>query len=176
MTLFSQPMKRRIMYSVLRYPWVWLSFLSFWTIRFNTSHWEWHSKMTMRDLILILEYIQETEVWFLGQEDPLEKGKAAYSIMLAWRIPWIEEPGGLQSKGSQRVRHDRATNTHIKGVRIRQLWATFAFFTSPSWNGAQYGLQSHIWEPTSFISSPVIKVAGDISTQLCPHSEEVTSR
>ena len=42
----------------------------------------------------------------LGQEDPLEEGVAAHSGILAWRIPWTEEPGGLESKGSRRVRHD----------------------------------------------------------------------
>ena len=42
----------------------------------------------------------------LGQEDPLEKGMATHSSIIAWRIPWTEEPGGLQSIGSQRVEHD----------------------------------------------------------------------
>jgi len=42
----------------------------------------------------------------LGWEDPLEKEMAAHSSILAWRIPWTEEPGGLQSMGLQRVRHD----------------------------------------------------------------------
>ena len=42
----------------------------------------------------------------LGQEDLLEEGMATHSNILAWRIPWTEEPGGLQSKGQQRVRHD----------------------------------------------------------------------
>ena len=42
----------------------------------------------------------------LGQEDPLEKEMATYSSILAWKIPWMEEPGGLQSTGSQRVGHD----------------------------------------------------------------------
>ena len=41
-----------------------------------------------------------------GQEDPLEEGMATHSSIPAWRIPWTEEPGGLQSIGSQRVRHD----------------------------------------------------------------------
>ena len=50
--------------------------------------------------------MQESQVQSLGQEDPLEKGMATYSSMLAWRIPWTEEPGGLQSMGSQRVRYD----------------------------------------------------------------------
>ena len=49
-----------------------------------------------------LPAMQETQVRFLGQEDPLEKGMATYSSTLAWRIPWTEEPGGLQSTRSQR--------------------------------------------------------------------------
>ena len=49
---------------------------------------------------------QETWVQSLGQEDPLEKEMATHSSILAWEIPWIEEPGGLQSTGSQRVGHD----------------------------------------------------------------------
>ena len=48
----------------------------------------------------------ETQVQSLGREDPLEKEMATYSSILAWRTPWIEEPGGLQSMGSQRVGHD----------------------------------------------------------------------
>ena len=49
---------------------------------------------------------QESWVRSLGQEDPLEKGMAIHSSTLAWRIPWTEKPGGLQSMGSQRVGHD----------------------------------------------------------------------
>ena len=44
----------------------------------------------------------------LGQEDPLEEGTATHSSILAWRIPWIEEPGGLWPTGTQRVGHDRS--------------------------------------------------------------------
>ena len=58
-----------------------------------------------------LSAVQETWVQSLVQEDPLEKGMATYSSILAWRIPWTEEPGRLQSMGLQRVGHDRATNT-----------------------------------------------------------------
>ena len=47
--------------------------------------------------------VRETWVQSLGWEDPLQKGKATHSSVLAWRIPWTEEPGGLQSTGSQRV-------------------------------------------------------------------------
>ena len=50
--------------------------------------------------------MQETWVQFLGREEPLGKGMATHSSSLAWRIPWTEEPGELQSTGSQRARHD----------------------------------------------------------------------
>ena len=53
--------------------------------------------------------MQQMRVRSLGQEDPLEEGMATHSSILAWRIPWTEEPGGLQSMGSQRVRYDLAT-------------------------------------------------------------------
>ena len=51
-----------------------------------------------------LPTMQETQVKSLGQEDPLEKGLSNHFSILAWRIPWTEEPGGLQSVGSQKVR------------------------------------------------------------------------
>ena len=57
--------------------------------------------------------MQETRVWSLGRKDPLEKGMANHSSIIAWRIPWTEEPDGLQSVGLQRFRHDWVTNTHI---------------------------------------------------------------
>ena len=53
-----------------------------------------------------LPAMQETRVLSLGREDPLEKGMATHSSILAWKIPWKEEPGRLQSRGSQRVRHN----------------------------------------------------------------------
>ena len=53
-----------------------------------------------------LPAVQETWVQSLGWEDPLEKGMATHSSILAWRIPWTEDPGKLQSMESQRVRHD----------------------------------------------------------------------
>ena len=56
--------------------------------------------------VKILPAMQETQVRSLGQEDPLEKETATHSSILAWRIPWTEEPGELQFMGSQRVRHN----------------------------------------------------------------------
>ena len=57
-------------------------------------------------LVAQMVKMQETRVQPLGQEDPLEKEMATHSSILAWRIPWKEEPVGLQSMGSQRARHD----------------------------------------------------------------------
>ena len=59
-----------------------------------------------------LPAMQETRVQSLGWEDPLEKTMATYSSILAWWVPWTEEPGRLQYMGLQRVRHDWVTNTH----------------------------------------------------------------
>ena len=60
-------------------------------------------------MIKNLPAVQETWAPSLGQEDALEKEMTTHSSVLAWKIPWIEEPGGLQSMGLQRVRHDFAT-------------------------------------------------------------------
>ena len=58
--------------------------------------------------------MQQTWVQSLGWEDPLEKETATHSSILAWRIPWTEEPGGLQSTGSQRVGRDLATKQQLQ--------------------------------------------------------------
>ena len=60
----------------------------------------------MVQMVKNLPATQETWVQSLGQEDPLEKEMDTHSSILAWRIPWTEKPGGEQSMGSQRVRHD----------------------------------------------------------------------
>ena len=57
-------------------------------------------------MVKCLPAMEETRVRSLGQEDPLEKEMATHCSILAWRIPWTEEPGGLQSMWSQRVGHD----------------------------------------------------------------------
>ena len=62
--------------------------------------------------------MQETWVHSLGQEDPLEKEMATHSSIFAWRISWMEEPGGLQSMESQRVGHDWATSLQSIEVSI----------------------------------------------------------
>ena len=67
-------------------------------------HCHWKLKLAQR--LKCLPAMRETWVRSLGREDPLEKEMAPHSSILAWRIPWMEEPGGLQSTGSQRVGHD----------------------------------------------------------------------
>ena len=72
------------------------------------------------EMVKNLPAVEEIQVWSLGQEDPLEEGMTTHSNIVAWAIPWTEEPGGLQSTGSQTkqpnsltsVRHDWATNSN----------------------------------------------------------------
>ena len=64
----------------------------------------------MAQTVKHLPTMRETWVQSLGQGDPLKKEMATHSSTLAWRIPWMEEPGGLQCMGLQRLGHDRATS------------------------------------------------------------------
>ena len=70
----------------------------------------------------------EIWVWSRGQEDPLEKGMASHSNILAWRISWTEEPGRLQSMGSQRVKQNWATNTFTFMHKILKKMVTKIFY------------------------------------------------
>ena len=81
--------------------------------------------------------MQETWVWSLGSEDPLEKEMATHSSILAWRIPQTKEPGELQSMGSQRVGHDWVTNTSTYPKRVRVNRGM-----SPLYSGAEPELQT----------------------------------
>ena len=92
-------------------------------------------------MIKNLPAMQETQVWSQGQEDPLKEEMAAHSIILAWRIPWTEEPGRLLSMGSQRLGHDWATFTslHImcaSGSLQKHvgLWDVSSSFLNQSWH------------------------------------------
>ena len=69
------------------------------------------SVFPVAQMVKNLPAMQETQVSSLGWEDPLEKGMAIHFTILAWKVPWTEEPGGLQSVGSKRVRHNWVTNT-----------------------------------------------------------------
>ena len=93
-------------------------FVTPWTLAYHASQSIGFSRIL--DYSRILEWVAisfsrgssqfrertQTQVLSLGREDPLEKEVATHSSILAWRIPWTEEPGGLQSIESQRVRHD----------------------------------------------------------------------
>ena len=78
------------------------------TGQFKTPSLMWASLVAQR--VKHLPAMWETWVPSLGQEDPLEKEMVTHSSILAWRIPWTEEPGRLQTTGLQRVRHDSATS------------------------------------------------------------------
>jgi len=72
----------------------------------QTDIWGGPWTSLVAQMVKPLPTTRETRVRSLGWEDPLEKEMATHSSVLAWRIPWMEEPGGLQSMGSQRVGHD----------------------------------------------------------------------
>ena len=76
------------------------------------QHYACQGASLVAQMVKNLPAVQETWVRSLGREDPLEKGMSTHSNILAWRIPWTEEPGGPQSMGSQRVGHNRATKAH----------------------------------------------------------------
>ena len=67
----------------------------------------------MAQVVKCLPTVQETQLQSLGQKDLLEKEMATHSSILAWKIPWTEESGRLQSMGSQRVRHDWVTSLSL---------------------------------------------------------------
>ena len=75
-------------------------------LHFTSLHFMDDEASLVAQMVKHLAAMQKTWVQSLGQEDPLEKEMATHSSILAQRIPWMEEPGGLQSMGSQRVRHD----------------------------------------------------------------------
>ena len=80
---------------------------------FDTSHGWVNRASLVAERLKHLPPMRETQVRSLGWEDPLEKEMATHSSILAWRIPWTEEPGRLQSTGLQRVGHDWATSLHF---------------------------------------------------------------
>ena len=73
----------------------------------------------MAQMVKSLPAMWETWVWSLGWDDPLEKEMATHSSILAWKIPWTEDPGRLQSMGSQRVGHNWATSLSFLGLKVK---------------------------------------------------------
>ena len=75
--------------------------------------------------------IQETWVRSLGRKDPLEEEMATYTSIIAWRIPWREEPGRLQSMGLQRVGHGGATSLSLSALKLEDLTAPYIISVYP---------------------------------------------
>ena len=75
--------------------------------------------------------IQETWVRSLGREDPLEEEMATYTSIIAWRIPWREEPGRLQSMGLQRVGYGGATSLSLSALKLEDLTAPYIISVYP---------------------------------------------
>ena len=108
-------------------------------------------------LVKNIPAMQETRVWSLGQEVFLEKEMVTHSSILAWRIPWIEEPSGLQSMGSQRVEHNLVTKpTELYSVssHIRNPYNNLSFFSQP-YMSALVNVRSNtcVWFIVSYPSS-----------------------
>ena len=101
----------------------------------------WLRASLVAQMVKNLPAMQESQVWFLGREDPLEKGMTTHSSVLAWEIPRTEEPGGLQSIGSQGVGHNWATNTGQGGYLFS--WYNVKLMTSIVQNC--YKLQQVHW-------------------------------
>ena len=89
-------------------------------------HFLWASLVTQR--VKHLPAMWETWVWSLGQEDPLEKEMATHYSILAWRIPWMEEPGGLQSTGSQRVGNNWELHSLNIYSKVWKLWVNHLYY------------------------------------------------
>ena len=104
-----------------------------------------------------LSTMRETQVQSLGWEDPLEKKMAIHSSTLAWKIPWTEEPGRLQSMGSQRVRHNWATLLTHSG------WNEFIGMEPPRWYWRAYkGTETRTFSSSGSEVSPEPDHAGTL--------------
>ena len=94
----------------------------------------WIRASLIAQLVKNLSAMQEIWVWSLGWEDPLEKGMVIHSSIFAWRIPWTEEPGRLQSLGSQRVGHDWATKEKREMDKNKHAFASVTAITTQDYN------------------------------------------
>ena len=105
-----------------------------------------------------LPAMRETQVRFLGWEDPLEKDMATHSSTLAWRIPWKEEPGRLQSMGLQRVRHDWVTNYYYPLIIQYALdfWVITKNLFLVTWSFQQTGFGQAEFQQFSLLSAEAL--------------------
>ena len=110
----------------------------------------------------------ETWVWSLGREDPLEKEMAPHSSTLAWRIPWMEEPGGLQSTGSQRVGHDWATSLSLSVPKNIQISKDLSH--QISWNRVCQSTLNSLrgcWRSTAIATWDLVSLEADSKCLCC---------
>ena len=96
----------------------------------------WYQTSLVTQMVKRLPTMQETQVQSLGWEGPLEKQMATHSSTIVWKIPWMEEPGRLQSMGLRRVGHDWATSLSLLFSRTR-VEITNIFTCLPIWGGWQ---------------------------------------
>ena len=134
LNLYWGIMDRKKLYIVHMFWWIW----AYSYIKHNTRSFP--SGSVVKNLPATQE-LQDMWVQTLGQEDPLEKGMATRSSIPAWRIPWTEEPGGLQSMGLQRVGHDWSKSA--------QELATVAGVVSSMSTGPQDVRASEVWKTNS---------------------------
>ena len=102
----------------------------------------------MAQMVKRLSTMRETQVWSLGWEDSLEKEMATPSSILAWEIPWTEEPGRLQSMGSQRTGHDWVSNTLTFSL---SQWNLTKYPTTENWVSDQATVQQNALEPLNVL-------------------------
>ena len=138
--------------SPTRWTWVWVNSWSWWwtgrpsVLRFMGLQEVWHDWVTepnwtevlLAQTVKCLPIMRETRFPSLGREDPLEKEMATHSSIISWKTPWTEEPGRLQSIGSQRVRHDWATSLSLspKGHLVcvgKEVFISVGFLKCLTW-------------------------------------------
>ena len=117
------PLKKKLIYFSI--------YLNSFLTLFKCLQYIFTYKYVVAQMVKNLPSVQETQVHSLGWEDPLEKEMTTHSSILAWRIPWTEEPGGLQSMGLQRVRHNWATKQPTKNVH-KSTYKSLRYILNPS--------------------------------------------
>ena len=123
------PLRALSLWNLKVRPWI---VPSKFTLNMDNFHHLWRALVAQ--MVKNLPAMPETRVWSLGWEDLLEKGMATQSSISAWRIPWTEEPGGLQSMGSHRVGHDWVTNTLIgRALSRASSIHCLVYFQKPAW-------------------------------------------
>ena len=142
---------------ILSFP-MWFAWFSLFFFLSCFKH-GWASLVAQR--LKRLPAMQEMWVWSLGQEDPLEKEMATHSSILAWSIPWTEEPGRLQSMGSQRVGHKWATSLLNTGEWVKLL-SRVRLFATP-WTVAYQAPPSMGFSRQEYWSGLPFPSPGDLS-------------